>query len=394
MEGDVRGRVRAAGRAAEDAARAVAAIDSSDAREPILVGYHPVSRMNPYQTLLYGHGWQRGVAAIPLIDRSELDELDGACANGVATVFHLHWTNGVLHGARDATDVAQRRAAFLGLVDRFLDRGGRLVWTVHNVLPHDAARPDDEAALQQAVVDRATVVHGLSSDTIAAVEPWFRIPPEKLLWVPHPNYIGAYPGHVTREAARWELGLGDQERVALFLGTIRPYKGLEILVDAIDALNRASPRRWRLVIAGALVAGAAVDALIDRCVLDPAVALHLGRVPVEDVALFLRAADVLVLPYAESLNSGVLMLALSFGLPVVVPGGAFRDVIETSFAQTFTPGDAADLATVLDASDHIRSPAAHEAALARARAYDPAELSIRFADGLRSRVLPDGAQGA
>ncbi len=394
MEGVVRGRARAPGRAAEDVASALASLDGNDGREPILIGYHPVSRLNPFQALLYGHAWQRGIGAIPLIDSSELEELDGARANGLTTVFHLHWTNGILHGAHDASDVAHRRTAFLGLVDRFLDAGGRLVWTVHNVMPHDAARPDDEAALQQAIVDRASVVHVLSSRTVSAVEPWFRIPPEKVLWVPHPNYIGAYPDQVTREAARWELGLGNQERVALFLGTLRPYKGIEVLVDAVDALDRATPRSWRLLIAGAPIGSSAVDPLIDRGVLDPAVALHLRRIPVEDVALFLRAADVAVLPYVESLNSGVLMLALSFGLPVVVPEGAFTELIDSSFARTFAPGDAADLAAVLQASDELRTSLAHDAALARARAFDPGEMSIRFAEGLRARLLPDPASPA
>lgn len=388
MNGDLRGRSQEPGAAAEDAASALRQLESLGFDEPILLAYHPTSRLNPYQALLYSRAWKHGIAAFPLYYLDDFDDvLAVAAAAGARVVLHLHWTNKVLEGS--PTEAAARAALekFVARLDRLLAVGGALAWTVHNILPHDARMPELEAALQQAIVDRSTIVHVLSANTPQAVAEWFTIPKDKVLYVPHPNYIGAYVDVVSPEAARWELGIPPDDMVYALLGAIRPYKGIDQLVDAFDAALQRDPGRRRLLVAGGPSPEAEVEAFLRRCVLHPFITLHARKIPADEMPIFLRAADIVVMPYLRSLNSGVLMLALSFGLPVVAPAvGGIAEVLTPEIGRTFVPGDRDSLVAAFLAADELRTPEAREAALRTALRYDPGRLSEEFSRGVAERV--------
>jgi glycosyltransferase involved in cell wall biosynthesis len=344
--------------------------------------------MNPYQALLYSRGWEHGVGAVALYDLGELDDLAAfAAAAGARLVLHLHWTNKILEAAASEDEGRRMLERFVATLDRFIARGGSLAWTVHNVLPHGATMPALEAALQQAIVDRCSVVHVLSANTRASVSEWFQIPEDKLLHVPHPNYIGAYVDAVSRDAARWQLGIGPDEIVYSLVGAIMPYKGLTELVDAFDAVSHDPGPRRRLIVAGQPSRERGVDEFLERCSMHPFISLYPTRIPGDDMQLFIRAADLVVLPYVRSLNSGVVMLALSFGVPVVTAAvGAMVEIVTPDVGRTFEPGDARALTDALRAADALRNSTAREAALRVAREFDPARLSADFARGVAARV--------
>jgi glycosyltransferase involved in cell wall biosynthesis len=226
----------------------------------------------------------------------------------------------------------------------------------------------------------------MAAATPEIVAPWFRIPPEKILQVPHPSYIGAYEDWISREQARHELRLGPDEIVHVVLGAIRPYKGLTELLDAWDVIaTDGTPRR--LVIAGGPSEEAGVAELLDRAAAHPSVLLHAGTVARTDVQIYLRAADNAVLPYVRSLNSGALLLALTFGLSAVVPsGGGLADVVDERFARSFAIDDPAGLVAALRDIETLEPAAARAAALEVAVRHAPAVVSERFAEGLRARL--------
>jgi glycosyltransferase involved in cell wall biosynthesis len=388
VNGDLRGRSQEPGAAAEDAAAALRQLDGLGIEEPILLAYHPIARMNPYEALLYSQTWKHGIATVPLYHLEDLDDVVAvASAAGARVVLHLHWTNRILDGIDNEATARAALTKFVARLDRFISAGGSLAWTVHNTLPHDARLPELEAALQQAIVDRATIVHVLSANTPQAVAEWFTIPEDRVIHVPHPNYIGAYVDTVSPEAARWELGIPPDDTVYALLGAIMPYKGIDQLIDAFDAVLQRDPGRRRLLVAGGPSSHPQVEAFLRRCVLHPFISLHARKIPADEMQLFLRAADIAVLPYLRSLNSGVLMLALSFGLPVVAPAvGGIAEVVTPEIGRTFVPGDGESLVAALLAADELRTPAAREAALEAARRYDPARLSDEFSRGVAERV--------
>lgn len=353
---------------------------------PILLAFFPHSKANPFQALLYSRTLEHGVAALPLRKYADADLLLPFIAEGVQVVLHLHWVNVVLKGVTDVAEAEERVTDFLAWLDHFLENGGRLVWTIHNVLPHDAALPSVEARLRQALADRAAMIHVLAAETLAAIADHFTIDPTRVLHVPLPGFQGAYADTVSPAAARLALGIEPDEVAYLMLGGLRPYKGFDVLLDAWR-LVRDDPTRRTLVVAGKPDGSPATAASIVRAMADPTIHLHARMVPAEDIQLFLRAADIGVLPYIQTLNSAALMLDATFGLPVVAPAvPGIAELVSRSMAETFTPGDIDSLATALRQAERLVTPAARAAARALADAHEPGDLSTQFSRGLMARL--------
>jgi glycosyltransferase involved in cell wall biosynthesis len=138
--------------------------------------------------------------------------------------------------------------------------------------------------------------------------------------------------HITPAEARSRLGIRSGEKVLLFFGAIRPYKGVEHLVAAFQHVA-LTDERYRLVIAGELKKGAQhylqeIQEALDRDPNHGRVIQRIDFIPDAETELYFKAADVLVLPYTQVFQSGVLFLAYSFGLPVIAADvGSFRDDI-------------------------------------------------------------------
>jgi glycosyltransferase involved in cell wall biosynthesis len=384
MDRRLRSALQPPGAFTEEALAALRAADTGSG-QPLLLGYYPHFRTNPYQALLYRELRAQGIAPVGIRRAQTIAELAELQRAGLSTVLHLHWLHLVLGDALAASDTRAATREFLDLVDAHRAAGGRLVWTVHNILPHESRFEDAEAALSAEVARRADVMHVLASATADHVAPYFEVPRDRLLHGPHPSYAGAYEDIVSRLDARHELGLRPDDLVYLVIGAIRGYKGLEELLAAWPTLP-SNPRR-RLVIAGAPSEDPSVPAMLNRSAALPDVIVDARKIPAEEMQVFLRAADVAVMPYRRALNSGALLLALTFGLPVVVPAaGGLAEVVDEAFAVTFDPATPESLGGALIAAERLVSADARAAAMAAAGRFDPAELSRRFATGLRERL--------
>jgi glycosyltransferase involved in cell wall biosynthesis len=153
---------------------------------------------------------------------------------------------------------------------------------------------------------------------------------------------------LTRAEARRRLGLADSDRAILFFGGIRPYKGLEYLVDAF---NQLGPGNYRLIIAGEAKKGTEkymsdIQEAIHRAGTGDRILQKLEYIPDENAELYFKASDVSVLPYTLVFQSGVLLLAYSFGLPVIATdvGSLAEDIIPGRTGLLCRPRDAGDLA--------------------------------------------------
>jgi glycosyltransferase involved in cell wall biosynthesis len=141
--------------------------------------------------------------------------------------------------------------------------------------------------------------------------------------------------------------------VILFFGRIRRYKGLEYLIDAFRRLPRVG-QDYRLVIAGQADMAdpywASIFHQIRKDQQTGGVLLNLEFIPDREVESYFKAADVLVLPYRNIYQSGILFLALSFGLPVLASdvGSLKDDIVEGRNGCVFKPEDSADLANTIE----------------------------------------------
>jgi D-inositol-3-phosphate glycosyltransferase len=179
---------------------------------------------------------------------------------------------------------------------------------------------------------------------------------EKVVTVIRHPINNAFPDtELTPAEAKRRLGLRDDERTILFFGRIRPYKGIEYLLDAFRLLSVDEQANYRLIVAGEPKKGSEeylheIQRSVKRDFNQGQVILRIQFIPDEEMEWYLKGADVLVLPYKEIFQSGVLFLAYSFGLPVVATDvGSFREeIVEGSTGFLCKPGDAAELAKAIE----------------------------------------------
>ncbi len=133
----------------------------------------------------------------------------------------------------------------------------------------------------------------------------------------------------------------------------QPYKGLEYLVAAFAELLK-SDRSYRLIIAGKPkwneVYWNGIERLIEDLSVRDRIIPRIEHVPDEETELYFKAADVLVLPYTQVFQSGVIFLGYSFGLPAIVAdvGSLKEEVIEGKTGFVFKPRDSSDLVAKID----------------------------------------------
>jgi glycosyltransferase involved in cell wall biosynthesis len=179
---------------------------------------------------------------------------------------------------------------------------------------------------------------------------------EKVVTVIRHPVNHAFPDtELTPAAAKRRLGLRDDEKAILFFGRIRPYKGIEYLLDAFRLLSADEQANYRLIVAGEPKKGSEeyldeIKRTVQRDFKQGQVILRIQFIPDEEMEMYLKGADVLVLPYKEIFQSGVLFLAYSFGLPVVATDvGSFREeIVEGSTGFLCQPGDPAELAKAIE----------------------------------------------
>jgi glycosyltransferase involved in cell wall biosynthesis len=159
---------------------------------------------------------------------------------------------------------------------------------------------------------------------------------------------------LTPAEAKRQLGVKDDEKTVLFLGRIKPYKGIEHLLAAFQQLVKRDAK-YRLIIAGEPKKGSEdyleeIRGIVARDFSQNEIILKFQFIPDEQMELFLKAADVLVLPYKDIFQSGILFLAYTFGLPVVATDvGSFREeIVEGETGFVCRPGDVPDLADTLE----------------------------------------------
>ena len=183
------------------------------------------------------------------------------------------------------------------------------------------------------------------------------VPEAQIALIPHGNYIDLVAGMPAREEARARLGLPTEARVLLFFGQIKKVKGLDVLLQAMSRLIQKHPNTM-LLVAGKVWKDdfrryqKQIDALgiSDKC------RLHLRFIPDSEVAYYYAAADMVVLPYQRIYQSGVLLMAMSYGKPVMVSDieGMTEVVADGANGYVFPAGDAEALADRL--SEALSNP--------------------------------------
>lgn len=315
----------------------------------------PGWRDNPFLNLLYLATAARGVRFDYV--RSVSWMRDKVEESGPGTILHVHWTAPVVAGAHDEAEAWQLVEEFRTVVRLARRRGLRVVWTVHNTLPHEIEFRGPEVEVCRLMAAEADLVHTMVPQTASIVADDYVIDSAKEQLVPHPSYQGLYAVRPEdRQEARAHLGLDPQERTILFFGQIRPYKGVGTLLDALAALERDGRSLPTVLMAGHTPEGVEEE-ITERLPGAVRAVRHHGFVEDADVATWFAAADLAVYPYEKILNSGSVHLAATLGVPSVLPGQThLRELFATEpWIRFYDPAD-----PVESLADLLADPASYE----------------------------------
>ena len=186
---------------------------------------------------------------------------------------------------------------------------------------------------------------------------------------PHPTYdMFADSDRLTNEEAKRKLDL-EGKRVLLFFGFIREYKGLDVLLEAVESLPEED--NYHLLVVGEFYEDRAkYQASLDRLTASGRLTLVDRYVANEEVPLYFSAADLLMVPYLTATQSGVIQIGYAFetpvvatkvgGIPEVVRDGETGYLIEpgqpepmrSAIMHHFAEGDSQKIATAIEQENY------------------------------------------
>jgi len=221
-------------------------------------------------------------------------------------IVHLHWFSSLYHGRTKAATYLKSLA--LELYFLFLKtRGAFIFWTVNNLVSHDADFPELELSITRRLVRHFDGLFAFGEETARKLTEKLDLPSEKVFIVPHGSYSAYYPaGGFSSVRERYGF---DAETVYLFFGLLRPYKGLENLIEAFNN------EKWNLLIVGggsSDYAGSLAGMNRSRRTI-----LDVRHVPDEEISSLFESVDRIILPFDSITMSGSMVLALSYGRFVI-----------------------------------------------------------------------------
>lgn len=234
---------------------------------------------------------------------------------------------------------------FLSLLKR---RGITIVYTVHDLLPHDTGLAYKSVYRQVYTGVNALICH--SQQVKNSLVKDFDIESEKIWVIPHGPLF--HDGkRMSCQSAKSKLGFSEQETIVLFSGLIRPYKGIEFLLRAWKEATKFCLSS-RLVLAGQVLDehyANKIKSIIEKLNIADSVFLKLEYISIDDLTLCHQAADILVYPYEKVTTSGALLTGMTFGKPIIATDiEGFREILnDEQFGNLIKYGDTVGFASEL-----------------------------------------------
>jgi glycosyltransferase involved in cell wall biosynthesis len=314
---------------------------------------------NPYLDELYDHIHALRDPRLLLVRprRTSLGLLELMSGRG-SRICHLHFFDQLVQRPSEA-ETRIRRKAFLGLLALVRACGVHLVWTAHNLEPHEMHHGKLAWETYAAVLRSAdaVIVHSRAA-RLAILDRYGE--PRRIEVIPHGNWARLAGTPPPKPVCRQHLGWPQDVPILLALGSLLPYKGFEDLIDAFAGLAPAAARQARLVIAGPATDRTFLEALGNRCARVAGVRLAAGYVADRELPMVVTAADCVVLPYRKILTSGMLFWPLQLAVPVIVPAFAPMSEMLTDNVSAFLyePGNIDALRSALERVLRHPDPAA------------------------------------
>ncbi|KAA5825587.1 hypothetical protein FPF71_06680 [Algibacter amylolyticus] len=262
--------------------------------------------------------------------------------NIIPDILHLQWPESLykfgdfsLFG--DAQKSIQDRLTF------FKKNGVYIIWTIHNIQPHDSKDNLKDAAIYNLFIEFSDLIvhHGNTSIELMNNN-WKGLKDKKHIVCPHGDYSIQYKS-ISKEKARNELGLPLDKKILMHFGYLRGYKGYNQLPKIFKGWKA---KNKYLFTAGQIISDKKIQPLIFR--------LWYGKIRKrtkkfgydiklirnDKIAYYFNAVDYVIITHTKGLNSGIIPMALTFNIPIIYPDlGNFKEQAMYSISSCYKPGD-------------------------------------------------------
>ena len=220
------------------------------------------------------------------------------------------------------------------------NKHSRVVCIADNIIPHEKRFGDK--AFTKYFIKPVDAFITMSKKVLADLQTFTITKPVK--YVAHPLYDN-FGEKISKAEARKNLSLDADQKIILFFGFIRKYKGLDILLDAMAILKTKMPE-IKLLIAGEYYDDPKIyEQQIAQLNIQDSLILRAGFIADSEIKNYLCAADVVVQPYRNATQSGVTPLAYHFEVPIIVTNvGALADMVPDGKAGLVAEPTAASIA--------------------------------------------------
>jgi beta-1,4-mannosyltransferase len=243
-------------------------------------------------------------------------------------ILHLHWPHALYHAERHFIHFFKKL-----LLARML--GYKLVWTMHNFMPHSPSSPrfiDFLGRIALVCFSHAIIVHCKHGQELLRRKFYRK---KHINIIPIGNYCYCYPYTYSREETRQQFRINPDHFVYLFVGNILPYKGVPHLVQTFLELDLPDTH---LLIAGTCADSDLQNELEELTRLHPRITTLLKFISDQELRQLFALADVFVAPFSHILTSSSIILALSLGVPVIVPHmGCLPELITPEIGILYSP---------------------------------------------------------
>ena len=232
--------------------------------------------------------------------------------------------------------------AYWGLINLLHRKRLKIVFIIHNVLPHEK-KPWDAWFARQVLRlgDNHIVQTSKEEQRLLSL-----LPAAQPTLCSHPIYnIFPVDNSITKNKAREILNVVTENPILLFFGIIRPYKGLKYAIETVSNL-RNEGTNVHMIVAGEFWEDIhKYEEQISNLELTNQVTLINRYIPDEEIGTIFTAADIFIAPYIGGTQSGVVTIAFNFDLPIVITENIFDELImSNSTTRVVPPGNSQKLA--------------------------------------------------
>ncbi len=200
------------------------------------------------------------------------------------------------------------------IMERTLGRGIKKLFLCHNVFPHERF-PMDKFLTRLVLKNGDYFITQSTMDTkdLLTIKKDARYQQTVL-----PTFNAFKFKGMSKEEARKELGIGKEERILLFFGFVREYKGLRHLINAMPMIREKTDKVILYIVGDFDGKKESYVDLIKENHVEENIRIIDGYIPDNEVEKFFAAADLVVLPYESATQSGIVQIAFGFEKPVIV----------------------------------------------------------------------------